>query len=131
MSLAEGSMPMAMLLHGTTRGRAERITANGPDPDFIEPGGGPRAESFSTCLESGPFPVGTPEDYARRKAAAFPNEGGPVILVVEVPDDIVALALDPLFFTLDQGIIQFDENTGLTELREAWPTLTKRITPVE
>ena len=64
---------MAILLHGTTRRRAEQILANGPDPEFIEPGGGTRAEGFSTCLEAGPFPVGSPEEYARRKAAAFPG----------------------------------------------------------
>ena len=49
---------MAILLHGTTRRRAEAIQAQGPDPDFLEPGGGTRAEGFSTCLESGPFPLG-------------------------------------------------------------------------
>jgi hypothetical protein len=55
---------MAIVLHGTTRHRAEQIMAHGPDPDFIEPGGGTRAESFSSYLEGGPFPVGTPEEYA-------------------------------------------------------------------
>lgn len=81
---------MAKLLHGTTKQRAERIAITGPDPDFIEPGGGPRAEGFSTCLEFGPFPLGLPEEYARQKAAGFPDEGGPAILAVDVPDDIIA-----------------------------------------
>jgi len=40
------------------------------------------------CLEAGPFLFGAPEEYARGKAAEFPDEGGPVILVVDVPQDI-------------------------------------------
>jgi hypothetical protein len=121
---------MAILLHGTTRHRAERMMTQAPDPDFVEPGGGPRAESFSTCLEGGPFPLGTPEEYARRKAAAFPNESGPVILVVDVPDDIIALAVDEVYFPLDQGVVQFDKGAGLEELRAAWLTLPKQIQAV-
>jgi hypothetical protein len=122
---------MALLLHGTTRHRAEQIVARGPDPNFIEPGGGPRAEGFSTCLQAGPFPLGTPQEYARRKAAGFPNEGGPVILSVEVPDNIIALAVDEGYFPLSQGVVQFDQGTGLEELRAAWPTLVKQILVVE
>jgi hypothetical protein len=121
---------MAVLLHGTTRNRAEQIRVQGPDPDFIEPGGGTRAEGFSTCLESGPFPLGTPEEYARRKATAFPNEGGPAILAVDVPDDIIALAVDEAYFPLSQGVVQFDEGAGLEELRAAWPTLPKQVVSV-
>ncbi len=122
---------MAIVLHGTTRYRAERIMAQGPDPDFIEPGGGTRAEGFSTCLEVGPFPIGTPKEYACRKAAAFPNEDGPAILRVDVPDDILALAADEAYFPRSQGIIQFDEGAGLQELRAAWPSLTKTIVLLE
>jgi hypothetical protein len=121
---------MAILLHGTTRHRAERMMIHAPDPDFIEPGGGPKAEGFSTCLEAGPFPLGTPEEYARLKAAGFPNEGGPVILAVEVPDDIIALAVDEVYFPLSQGVVQFDEGAGLEELRTAWPALPKHIRAV-
>jgi hypothetical protein len=118
---------VATLHHGTTRRRAERIVATGPDPDFVEPGGLERAEGFSTGLPNGPFPVGEPKDYARRKAALFPTEGGPVILEVEVPDHILALAADEALLPLSQGIVQFDEGAGLEELRGAWPTLPKRI----
>lgn len=105
--------------------------AVGPDPDFIEPGSEARAEGFSTCLEGGPFPIGTPEEYAHRKTAAFPNEGGPAILRVDVPDDILALATDEVYFPLSQGIVQFDEGAGLEELRAAWPSLTKAIVLLE
>src|SRR5229473_5686130 len=103
---------MVTVLHGTTRHRAEQIMALGPDPDFIQPGGGPRAEAFSTSLEFGPFPLGTPEEYARCKAAGFPNEDGPAILAVDVPDDIIALAVDDVYFPLSQGVVQLDEGAG-------------------
>jgi hypothetical protein len=122
-------MAMAILLHGTTRHRADKLLAGGPDPNFVEPGGGARAENFSTCLEGGPFPLGTPEEYARRKAALFPNEGGPVILAVDVPDDIIDLAVNA-FFPLSQGTVQFDEGAGLDELRAEWPSLPKEIRAV-
>jgi hypothetical protein len=118
------------LLHGTTRSRAERIVAFGPDPRFCEPGGQPSEEGFSTCLESGPFPFGTPSDYARGKAARFPNEGGPAIVEVDVPDEIVARAADA-FFPLRQGLVQFDLGSGIDELIAAWPSLAKRITALQ
>ena len=121
---------MAILHHGTTRHRAEKIMADGPDPNFVEPGRSARAEGFSTCLESGPFPLGAPEDYARRKAAAFPNEGGPVILAVDVPDDIIALAVNPTCLPLSQGVVQFHEAAGLDDLRAAWSALAKQIITV-
>jgi hypothetical protein len=122
---------MAILLHGTTRHRAEKILALGPDPDYRETLDGPRAEGFSTYLELGPFLFGTPADYARSKAALFPDEGGPAILTVDIPDRIIALATDPVYFPLSQGIVQFDEGAGLEELRAAWQTLSKSILPVE
>jgi hypothetical protein len=122
---------MAILLHGTTRHRAEQIMARGPDPDFVERGSGQKAEGFSTCLEFGPFPLGTPEEYARHKAMVFPDEGGPAILAVEVPDNIIALAVDEVYFPLSQGIVQFDEGAGLEELRTSWSTLAKQIVLVE
>jgi hypothetical protein len=122
---------MATVLHGTTRRRAEQILAHGPDPNFTEPGAGTRAEGFSTCLEGGPFPVGTPQEYARRKAAAFPDEGGPVILRVDVPDDVIALATDETYFPRSQGLVQFDEGAGLEELRAAWASFPKAIESLE
>jgi|SRR5258708_6893868 hypothetical protein len=122
---------MATLLHGKTRHRAQQIVTIGPDADFLEPGGSVRAGGFSTCLELGPFPFGTPQDYACGKAAGFPNEGGAIILAVDVPDDIIALAADPVFFPLSKGIVQFDEGAGLEELRTAWPLLSKQVTAVD
>jgi hypothetical protein len=124
---------MAILLHGTTRQRAEQILAHGPDPDFTEPGGvrdRDRAETFWTCLASGPFDLGTPEEYARRKAALFQNEGGPAIVVVDVPDDLLALT-DQVFFPLTRGVVPFEEGTALAALRAAWPTLSRQIRMVE
>ena len=121
---------MAILLHGTTRSRAERIWLEGPNPRFTEPGSGARAEGFSTCLEAGPFPLGTPEIYAVGKANQFKNEGGPAIPAVDVPDDIVALALSE-FFPREQGVIQFDVGAGLDELRAVWPSLWKEVRPLD
>lgn len=122
---------MAILLHGTTRQRAERIVARGPDPNFIEPGGGPRADNFSTYLEAGPFHFRTPEDYATLKALGFPSEGGPVILKMDVPDAVIALAVVNEYLPLSQGLIQFDRGSGLAELLSAWPQIPKEIVPVE
>jgi hypothetical protein len=67
----------------------------------------------------------------RRKAAAFPHEGGAAVLRVDVPDDILALATDAVYFPLSQGLVQFDEGAGLEELQAAWTSLTKHIVPVE
>ncbi len=121
---------MPILLHGTTRQRAEEILLHGPDPDFIEPGGGAKAEGFSMCLENGPFPLGHPADYAYAKSRQFPAECGAAIVAVDVPDQIIALAVTP-FFPLTQGLIQFDSGAGLEVLRAAWPGLTKDIRSVE
>jgi hypothetical protein len=120
---------MAILLHGTTMNRANEILIHGPDPNFVEPGGGPLAENFSTYLETGPFLLGSPSEYARLKALTFPGEGGPAILAVDVPDHIIALAVDAVF-PLDQGIVQFDSGAGLEELCIAWPSLTKHVLAV-
>lgn len=80
-------------------------------------------------VEAGPFHFGRPEDYARGKASEFPDEGGPVILVVDVPDDIVQLAVND-WFPLGQGLVQFDPGAGLEELIAAWPLLAKEIRSV-
>jgi hypothetical protein len=48
----------------------------------------------TTTVNTGPFHFGHPEDYARGKASEFPGEGGPVILIVDVPDIIVRAASD-------------------------------------
>lgn len=116
---------MAILLHGTTRHRAKQIAAHGPDPKCCGPYG------FSTYLEAGPFPLLPPDEYARRKAALFPNDEGPAILAIDVPDDIIALAVDEVYFPRSQGLVQFDEDAGLEELRVAWSTLWKEIRSVE
>ena len=56
-----------ILLHGTTRARAERILHHGPDPISQEPGGQAWEDGFSMNVETGPFDFGAPEDYARGK----------------------------------------------------------------
>ena len=123
---------MAILLHGTTRYRAERIVSYGPDLDFIEPGGGPPADEFSALLDTGRTDVvGSAEEYAIRKATNFPGEGGPVVLAVEVPDAIVELTFDA-FLPRSQGLVQFDrEGEALRLLLQAWPGLPKQIRQVQ
>jgi hypothetical protein len=121
---------MAILVHGTTQWRAEQIMARGPDPDFVEPGGGPKAENFSTYLESGPYTLKSPREYALGKARNFPAEGGPVILVMDVPDEIIDMT-DLVLCPRRSGVVQFDRGFGIEELLAAWPTITKRIDPVE
>ncbi len=81
-------------------------------------------DGFSMNLEAGPFHFGTPEDYARGKAKEFPDEGGPVILVLDVPDEIVGKAVND-WFPLSQGLVQFDSGSGLEELVSAWSQVTK------
>jgi len=68
---------------------------------------------------------GTPDAYARGKAAEFPDEGGPVFLVLDVQADIIARAIND-WLPLSQALIQFDPGAGLEELLVAWPTLQKK-----
>jgi hypothetical protein len=122
-----------ILFHGTTLTRVRQILEPGPDPDFIEPGGYTPAENFSACLAFGPFEcTDTPEEYAWGKARAAADEGrdegGAAILLVDVPDDIVGLAVDE-WFPLTQGFVQFDRGPSPSALLAAWPQLDKRIIP--
>jgi hypothetical protein len=117
------SEPLIRLRHGTTRRRAEAILTEGPDANFREPGGSDAAEGFSTARITGPYPYGSPEEVAKGKGRLFPNEGGPVILEIEVPEAIVRQA--------DLGgEVRFEPGFGLEELLAAWPSLTRRILPL-
>ena len=89
---ASQSSHIMILLYDTTRARAEAILEHGPDPAFQEPRGEAWEDGFSMNLESGPFLFGTPEEYAHSKVRQFPVEGGPAILMVDVPDEIVQRA---------------------------------------
>jgi hypothetical protein len=111
-----------LLIHGTTRRRAEQILNLGPNPRFRESGGRATEDGFSMYIEAGPFLLGTPMDYARGKANEFPDEGGPVILAIEVPDDFVQKATTE-WFPLSQGLVQFDSGAGLEELIAAWSAI--------
>src|SRR5437016_8026623 len=103
---------MAILFHGTTLRRARQLLGAGPDPDFIEPGGMTPAENFSACLPFGPFEcTRTPEEYAWRKAETAlregRDEGGAAVLLMDVPDAVITLAVDE-WLPLSQGFVQFD-----------------------
>lgn len=110
-----------ILWHGTTKRRAEAIVHDGPDANFLEPGGFDKAWGFSTAPPQGPYPFGDPRVVAIGKAAQFPDEGGPVILEVQIPEEIIALAVDQI------AEIRFEPDYGLEELRLAWPALPRRI----
>ena len=120
-----------LLFHGTTYHRAVQIRDAGPDPDYIEPGGRECAEGFWACLAFGPFDCsGRPEQYAVGKDRAAVeegrDEGGPAILIFDVPDDVVELAVDD-WFPLSQGFVQFDRGIPLTALRGRWKNLKRRV----
>lgn len=112
--------PLVKLHHGTTKQRAEAILRNGPNPNFKEPGGFDPAGGFSTARPEGPFPTGSPEILAHGKAAIFPDEGGPAIIEIEVPESIVAVA------DLESEV-RFIPGFGLEELLTIWADLSKRI----
>ena len=127
--------PVIRLHHGTTLRRAESLLSTPPNPDFIDPGGDrySRAEGFSAVIASTPdIGLGSAERYARLKSGNFPNEGGPVILEVEVPVWIVDILRNDPFagMIVASGEVRFEPDLGLRELQQAWPTLTKRILPL-
>ena len=73
----------------------------------------------------GPYARGfDPLDYARGKAAAFLQEGGAVIVEIEVPAELAADAYALAEFRFQQG------DKALDELLRLWPNLPKRIIPV-
>jgi hypothetical protein len=103
------------LLHGTTRARAESIVQRGPDVTFVEPGGTGIAENVSFTAEGWPSAIGDSVAYALGKATAFPDEHGPAIVAVDVPDDVVRMAAVE-HLCLYAGIIEYDESAELGEL---------------
>jgi hypothetical protein len=92
-----------------------------------------------------PSAVGDSSAYAQGKAAAFPNELGPALVVVDVPVDIVrAATLEHLslyvgFIEYDEGanvaelvvlcggVVQFDPGPALDSLLAMWGSLVKEI----
>lgn len=121
-----------ILLHGTTRQRAELILQRGPDPRYKEPGGLSTGDGFSAYLEVGPFLFGSPDEYALGKSRQFSDEGGPVILIFDVPEDVIQRATAD-WLPQSQGVVQFDHEFGLEELLAIWPDVARaaRIRSVE
>jgi hypothetical protein len=75
---------------------------------------------LSTARSKGPYPYGSPEEIATKKAMNFPSEGGPAILEIEVPESLVRKS--------DlEGEVRFEPGYGLEELIDAWSMLPKRI----
>jgi hypothetical protein len=118
--------------HGTTFERAQHLLLTSPDADFIEPGGDrySRAGGFSAVIsDANDIGLGSAAAYAQMKSVNFPNEGGPVILEIEVPVWIVdVLRNDPFAaMVVSSGEVRFEPDLGLKELQQAWPTVSKRI----
>jgi hypothetical protein len=69
---------------------------------------------------------------ARNKDALFPNEGGPAILEVAVPDWIMTILYSDLIASTVArgGEIRFEPESGLNELRKEWHKLTKWVIPL-
>jgi hypothetical protein len=109
------------LHHGTTRQRAEAILRDGPDPDYREPGGLTPADGFSLARPGGRVQHGAPEVVARGKAALFTDEGGAVIIEVDVTDAVVRKADDY------GDEVRFLPGIGLEELLQTWTDLPKRL----
>ncbi len=110
-----------LLHHGTTRRRAESIVRNGPGRNPRETGIYERAWGFSAAIVGEECESGPPERYARGKAEQAADEGGPVILEIDVPEDVMDAAL------VTVGEVRFEMDCGLPELLQSWPTLPKRI----
>ena len=122
---------MATLVHGTTRHRAEQIIKHGPNPGYLEPGGFPCNDGFWTYLEGGPFIYYPPGNYARGKDLQCPNEGGPVILVIEdVPETVLDATNRDGLCPVSNGVFQFLSGDGLEELIAIWHSLSKTIRDV-
>ncbi len=114
-----------ILHHGTTRQRAEAIVRDGPSLDYIEEGGDEPANGFATAPATGPFWQGNPAVIAKGKALEFRNEGGAVILEIDWPDEIAALAGQ-----LSHPEFRFEPGYGYAELMDKWHSLPKRIIPL-
>ena len=125
-----------LLRHGTTLQRAKAILQNGPDANFREPDSEQVAFGFSAVPEGTPPIQGTPEQYAKKKADLFPDEGGPAILEFELPDmfarNIIAQEgqIVPGKAWSPGGEIRFDRDGGLAELRKVWRKLKKVVIPL-
>lgn len=122
---------MPTLIHGTTRDRAKQIIKDGPNPRYVESGGFACNDGFWAYLESGPYLYAPPEEYARGKDRQCPNEGGPVILVIEgVPDAVLEATNRDGLCPRSGGAFQFLTGDGLEELIAIWHSLSKTIREV-
>ena len=50
---------------------------------------------------------------------------------IDVPDEIIALAVNDEYLPLSDGLVQFDVGAGLEGLLSAWQAISKEIVPVE
>jgi len=120
----ETSEAMVVLEHGTTLQRAKQIAKTGPDAAFVEPGGIlDSSQGFSTSKPG--VSLEKPIDYALGKAEAFPGEGGPAILRMEMPESVANFGAD-----LAGNEVRFNK-AGTDALRWNWDKVKTTVTPVE
>ncbi len=88
---------------------------------YVEPFDVSPSQGFCVSLELSEHPLGSPEEYARSKSKLFPNEGGPVILELELDESILQLSMT------ESHDFQFERGHGIEQLLVKWPTIAKRI----
>ena len=120
---------MAILFHGTTFYRAKLIVQKGPDLAYRQGGSQSYGSGdFSACLAHGPFKsVGCPEWYAWAKADTYKTEEGPALLIMDIPDELIALTTESGWSDPKYGFVQFDQDAGIGQLRADWHIVRKRI----
>jgi len=62
-----------------------------------------------------PSAIGDSVSYARGKAVAFPNERGPAVVAVDVPEEVVRMAAVE-HLSLFGDLIEYDEGADVSEL---------------
>jgi len=70
---------------------------------------------LSVPLEGMPSAIGDSVSYARGKAVAFPNERGPAVVAVDVPEEVVRMAAVE-HLSLFGDLIEYDEGADVSEL---------------
>jgi hypothetical protein len=121
------------LWHGTTFKRASSILAQGPSRTWCEPGEDRRHDPAFWAVDATQpqreQALGTADEYARRKALAFPNESGPAIVEFAISRELYEKFMEDFLFDSIalSGAICFDDECGLADLSQLWASLPKVV----
>ena len=80
----------------------------------------PDHHTLTFCLISGVHSITYAISYAKDKAIAYSDQGGPALLYVYIPKKLADLAIKP-----DHEEYLFEPGVGLSRLQAAWPALVK------